>query len=332
MVTKRKVAFFLSAMVTIFIFSWILSRTSIDEVFNLIFRINKRALILFFVLSLATSLLRTGQYLTLIRHAGFIPPNLPLFLIVLVRNFFSDLLPARLGTLVYIFLVNNRLKIPLAVATSTFASSFLFDILALAPLVIIALFFASAVEVPIHFLLLAAGILGLFVLLLLQVTDIIFFSLAKCFGRSGRIQIFLFDAAKDLRSLKRSKIQLRVFVLSILVRISKYASLYVLLYAMLSPLGYGINELQITKVFLGICAAELSASLPISGIAGFGLYEGTWAVVFKLLGFPENTSLTTSIAHHLFTQIYGYSLGALAILILLLPRFEIRKAKTIANG
>ena len=66
-------------------------------------------------------------------------------------------------------------------------------------------------------------------------------------------------------------------------------------------------------------AAELSASLPVSGIAGFGAYEGTWTFVFQLLGYSEKLSVVTSISHHLITQVYGYGLGALAMLVLLLP-------------
>jgi hypothetical protein len=114
----------------------------------------------------------------------------------------------------------------------------------------------------------------------------------------------------------------RIFVLSLGVRCCKYLSLYVLLLALVLPLGFTVLSFPLPKVFLGLCSAELAASLPISGIAGFGVYEGAWTLVFQLLGYSERIAVLTSISHHLLTQVYGYSLGALALLVLLLPVFK----------
>ncbi|MCB0337731.1 MAG: PD40 domain-containing protein, partial [Bdellovibrionales bacterium] len=57
--------------------------------------------------------------------------------------------------------------------------------------------------------------------------------------------------------------------------------------------------------------------LPFSGIAGFGLYEGTWAVVFRYLGLDGGVADVTAISHHLFTQVYGYLLGMIGFSALL---------------
>ncbi|PID74179.1 MAG: hypothetical protein CSB32_02110, partial [Desulfobacterales bacterium] len=80
--------------------------------------------------------------------------------------------------------------------------------------------------------------------------------------------------------------------------------------------------MSIPAVFLGISASEFAASLPISGIASFGVYEGTWSLVFELLGFPGNIAKLTAVSHHLFTQVYGFGLGALALILLVLPVFK----------
>ena len=58
------------------------------------------------------------------------------------------------------------------------------------------------------------------------------------------------------------------------------------------------------------------------GIAAFGAYEGAWAFTFELLGYPGHIAKLTAISHHLFTQVYGYLLGASAFLLLLLPQFK----------
>ena len=109
----------------------------------------------------------------------------------------------------------------------------------------------------------------------------------------------------------------RIFLLSLLVRLAKYASLGVLLAALLKGSGFGDALLSPSKVFLGIVSSEMSASLPVSGIAGFGAYQGTWSAAFTLLGMPASLAATTGVSHHLFTQAYGYSLGILALLALL---------------
>ncbi len=125
---------------------------------------------------------------------------------------------------------------------------------------------------------------------------------------------------------------LRVLVLSLGVRCCKYLSLYVLLLALVLPLGYLPGDFPLPKVFLGLTTAELAASLPISGIAGFGAYEGAWSLVFQLLGYPEKLSALTSISHHLLTQTFGYSLGGAAFLLLLLPWKRNRQQQTAAQN
>jgi hypothetical protein len=130
------------------------------------------------------------------------------------------------------------------------------------------------------------------------------------------------EAEADIVLARRLGVYIRLVVLSVLIRLAKYGSLYVFLYALVEPIGYGFAELHPPRVFLGLCASELAASLPVSGIAGFGVYEGAWALVFRLLGFPGEFADLTAVSHHLFTQVYGYSLGALALLVLLLPVFR----------
>lgn len=135
----------------------------------------------------------------------------------------------------------------------------------------------------------------------------------------------------ELLLLQKSGMLLRILVLSLGVRCCKYLSLYVLLLSLILPLGYLPGDFPLAKVFFGLTAAEMAASLPISGIAGFGAYEGAWSLVFQLLGYPEKLSAPTSISHHLLTQVYGYSLGGTAFLLLLLPRLGNRRQAMIAK-
>ncbi len=103
------------------------------------------------------------------------------------------------------------------------------------------------------------------------------------------------------------------------MRVAKYSGFYILFCALLLPLGYSVEQMPFASVLIGISSAELAASLPVSGIAGFGAYEGAWALTFEMLGFPKEIASLSAISHHLFTQVYGYLLGMIGLLILLSP-------------
>jgi len=250
-----------------------------------------------------------------------------LFLVTLIRNLFSDLLPARLGTLVYIYIVNRRLKVPLSSAASSFTVCFFFDIIAVSILAVV-ISFCCFTHSKKFIVILIAG------LLLLLFTYLIIFLLPMLFRQFGllldKLPLSLLfknrkfkksveQVAVEIQLIKQTGIYGKIFTLSILVRIFKYMSLYLLFVGLIIGLSENIELFPFFKVIFGMISAELAASLPISGIAGFGMYEGTWALVFQLLGFSEKLSVITSVSHHLITQLYGYGLGALATLVLLLP-------------
>lgn len=276
----------------------------------------------------------------LLLSSGYETPSLALFLVTIVRNFFSDLLPARLGTLIYIYLIRSRLNIPLAPAISSFAYSFIFDIISLALLLMPAILIISLGNQS-SYILLAAGI-GL------GCTSIaVLFVLPKCSRITAnicqslriipqkwrmRIHDELIATEQYLLQTRKYGIYWKVLALSFGVRSCKYLCLYVLLLGLVASLGYTTLDFPLAKVFLVLCSAELAASLPISGIAGFGAYEGAWSLVFQLLGYPEKIAVLTGISHHLFTQVYGYSLGGLALLVLLLPFFKDDIPKTESNS
>jgi len=266
----------------------------------------------------------------LLQVSGFQPDKIALFLITLVRNFFSDLLPARLGTLIYIYLVQSRLGVPFGAAASSFSFAFIYDIIALALLVFLAGCIGFLVYTTSGVILGAAALLGMLSLgvliilpTLLSYSSKIVLSLPLLSPKyTTQLSSALVDMRHNLMIANEKKIQLRLLFLSLGVRWSKYLALYFLLLALVTPLGYSVAEFPLPTVFLGLCSAEIAASLPISGIAGFGAYEGTWSLVFQLLGYPQHISVLTSISHHLTTQLYGYSLGAFALLILMIPVFK----------
>lgn len=328
---KRLIFTIVSLGVTVGIFYYLFKFVSPGEVIQLIKGVDRNALAMFVALSFSMSFFRTWRYQILLKLSGYKPSSLALFLVVLVRNFFSDLLPARIGSLIYIFIVNTRLAIPIGPATSSFAIAFLFDILAVVPLILLASW-AAAIKVQISSLplILGGATLGGITLILIYslpklctffVSFLTKFQFVK--GRwKNELTKAISSTGEEIVKTKQARLYTPVMVLSLLIRVTKYAALYTFLYALLYPIGYSWHDLYVPSVFLGICASELAASLPISGIAAFGAYEGTWALTFELLGFPGHIAKLTAISHHLFTQVYGYLLGAFALVLIMLPFFK----------
>lgn len=316
----------LSLGLTIGVFAYLFAQVSWRQVADLILCIDRRLLGLFVVLSLSMHLLRTWRYRVVLASVGAAPGFFRLFCVVLVRSLCVDLLPARTGEVVYIYLLRTRLGVELGAATASFALAFLFDLMALAPLLVVALALVGSGLAPSPLGLVAAS-----AALLVATASAVHFlpGLLRCgFAGASRllrrtarfrrwVRRFLAATRGQIRRARDRGTYLPVFGMSLGVRLLKYLALYVLLLAMLRPQGYDLHSLPFPKVFLGFCAAEMAASLPVSGIAGFGAYQGAWALTFILLGFSADMAKATSISHHVFTQVYGYLLGLVAVLALL---------------
>jgi uncharacterized membrane protein YbhN (UPF0104 family) len=316
-----------SLLLTIGVFAYLLTHVTWRQVADLILSIHRPLVGLFIVLSLVLQIVRTLRYRVVLKSVGEAPGFIRLFLVVLVRGLCVDLLPARTGELVYIYLLRVKLGVELGAATASFALAFLFDLMALGPLLVVALAMvgSGATFSPLAGMGAAAGLLGATVLALRFLPEILKLGFGGCailprraapFRRWARR--FMAATHRQVHRARARGVYMPVFGLSVGVRLLKYAALYVLLLAMLHPHGYTLQNLPFPKVFLGLCAAEMAAGLPISGIGGFGAYQGAWALVFILLGFPAEMAQATSISHHLFTQVYGYLVGLTAVLALLL--------------
>lgn len=328
--TPRSILYFVfSLALTVVVLGYLFTHITWDEVVGLMVNINRPLLALFIVLSLAMQVVRTLRYRVILKSTGEYPGFLRLFLVVMVRGLCVDLLPARAGELVYIYILRARLGIDLGAATASFALAFLFDMTALAPLIVIAILIAGSGMQLSPLVLVVAGLV-----LLVVATALIYLlplALRVAFRvcreaplmthrlRSWSMRLVA-GTHRQIRRARAQGVYASVFGYSVAVRLLKYSALYVLLLAMLAPQGYTTDALPWPKVFLGLVAAEMAASLPISGIAGFGAYQGAWSLVFTLLGFPADMAKLTSLSHHIFSQMYAYSLGIAALLLLLVLR------------
>jgi hypothetical protein len=223
---------------------------------------------------------------------------------------------------------------------SSFAHAFIFDIISLAILILPALAVTALGPQSTLILAAVAVVLGAAAFMILTLLPYLCALAERITGklsflpekwRNGLQDIFQ-ESAHHISLAQHQGVYWRVLALSFGVRACKYLSYYMLFLGLLLPLGFTLSDFPLEKVFLGLCSAELAASLPVSGIAGFGAYEGAWALVFQLLGYSERIAVLSSISHHLFTQVYGYLLGAVALLVLLLPMFRQQKRDTVEPG
>ena len=337
---SRWLAFIGSAIVTILVFAWIGKDISPMDVYDALRDIAPPEILLFLVSSLFMSICRTWRLLLLLEPVGYRPGRMAMFLTVLVRNLFADLLPARLGGLIYLWLCRTRLGVSWGAASSSMAISFVFDMIAVAPLLIVV---GLVIAGELGFSRMAVWAFGLAVVGGALVALFLLAPLADQAARliprlpllPGRVKTglagFAASVAGDVRITNRAGIFLPVVVLSVLVRLAKYTAMYFLLLGILAPMGFGIAELPPHRGLVGLIAPELASSLPVSGIGGFGAYEGTWAVTFHLLGLPEQLAKLTGVAHHLFTQVYGAGIGLGALLLLFLPFFWAGEARPAAS-
>ncbi len=330
---RRAVYFAFSIAVAIGVFSYLFTQVSLDDVLNLFWQADLRGLLTFFALSLMMSVFRLLRYSLVLRVLGYTPNSWALFLVVLVRNLFADLLPARLGSLIYIYLTTYRLRVPFGPTASSFALALIFDIIAMVPLIALAVIWVGVeTDIP-KWLLLTGTLIVAAITVSLLITLPTFIRLGVNLvdhlpsisqRRRLALQNAMLDFERGINQANKSRIYVRLLFLSVLVRLCKYGALYIFLFALVFPIGFSLYELSVPKVFVGIVSAEFAASLPLSGIAGFGAYEGTWAFVFRLLGFSGDLADLTALTHHLFTQIYGYLLGALSLIVLMLPIYSDR--------
>ena len=323
--------FLVSLFVSVALVGYLLSRIRLADLVQTLTGIHLPSLGAYAALALLGTGLRAGRYRYLIggERIGFGD----IVLVTLIRNLFVDLLPAKLGALSYIYLLVRRFGLPLEIGTSTFVMAAVFDALALSPLLLFAIFMVGLGQTVLsgaRFAVAALALLLILVLLLAYLIPVLRAGLGLGIWLLDALAIrtrwrlpYLIDKVRltiaTVEAIQRRRIYGTVFLLSFLLRLAKYGSLYFLLHALLVNQGFPLAALNFWKVLLGIAGAEFSANLPVQGIAGLGTWETAFALAFRLMGYEERIAIVSGFGLHLITQLFEYGLGGLAILLLALP-------------
>ena len=237
----------------------------------------------------------------------------------LVANLFVDLLPARVGSVAYV-VVLERMGVKVRAGVSSLAMAMVLDMLALVVVVGLALAFGGGQGGLWVVMVIIAGV-GLVALVGLErvgqwVEKAGEWAGERLGGRAGRwlggLGRQALDVAADLAQLRRSRLMWPLLGLSVGVRLAKYGSLTLLVWAVAGGWG-AMGILGPGVVVPALVAAEATASLPISGIAGFGAYEGVLIAAFSAAGLGRQMAAMVPVAMHLITQVVDYTAGAVAL-------------------
>jgi uncharacterized membrane protein YbhN (UPF0104 family) len=331
MLRNRFVYIALSALVSIGLLWLLLSQVNTQDVIRTLARVFIPALLVYMALALLAAWLRAWRYKWLLQPQSISWPNM--FLVTFIRNSLIDLLPARLGSLSYIYVLNKRLGFPFEAATSSFVLAFVLDFLTISPFLVISLIAVSGsghtLSIP-TLLLLAIAFFAIVSLVYWKIVPVARFLLsvfrrllllAKISERKvARTAVQKFELTiQSLNSLRRQGKDIPIFILSLLIRLAKYGSVFALFFALLRSHGFSLHELNFWTFILGLSGAELTSALPVKGLAGFGTWESAWALTFRLMGFDPRLAVISGIGVHLLTNIFEYSLGIASILILAWP-------------
>ena len=335
---SRAIYVILSLIVTVGLIGLLISRIEIRDLIETIKAIYLPYLGIFCAVALIISVLRARRYQILLK-----PETIPfgsIFCVTLIRNIFVDLLPARIGSLSYIYLMNKRLRYSFETSASTFLLSMVFDFLTLSPFLLLAIFVVGMGVTAISsaaMMLAAAVFLGAVGLCLWKLPELLrlitsllksillFFGwMDKKWASTGLEKLEL--TVRSLKAIQKQGIYWPVFGLSLVIRGAKYVSLYFLLAALLRGHGFSLKSLSFFKTILGITGAELTSALPIKGLGGFGTWESAWALTFQMMDFDSKIAIISGIGVHLITNLFEYSLGIAAIFWLALP--YLRKHRT----
>ncbi len=264
-----------------------------------------------------------------------------MFLVAMIRNAFNMVLPARTGELSYIYVLTRRFMFPLEIGVSTLMVVLMFDLVIVFSLILISIIIvgintyaiSSLSIIAVAVILLAISLLILFYLS--NIIDLVLIAYRKLLTRfkvSEKKLVFrvykkFLDINVNLRLIKAKKIYWKVYLSSIATRVLKFTSYYLIIHAILYPMGYTFSDLNYWVILLATVAAEISAVLPTHALAGFGTYEGAFALAFIILGFTQEISIIVGFSYHLVVLLFTVILGIIAMIIISMPFYRIKKER-----
>tara|TARA_Y100001934_G_scaffold241756_1_gene297000 strand:+ start:3818 stop:5902 length:2085 start_codon:yes stop_codon:yes gene_type:complete len=244
-----------------------------------------------------------------------------LFIITGVRNMIVDLLPARLGELIFVTMLKKACRVPVSAGIATLALSILLDIVILVPALLLVGLLPLTESVLRQGSLPAALLLGVIV----TVGAIVLWPGLRAFARwsrarrtSGllyRLASFISDVSDALIRCRQAKILGWTLGLTAAIRVLKYGGLLLLFDTVVSSPGMAGAAAKGADALVALIASEVGASMPLPTLMSFGTYEAGGAAAFVLLGYPLAAAVMALLTVHIGTQILDYTLGCICLVV-----------------
>ena len=275
--------------------------------------------------SISGLVFRSWRYRTLLEASGEqkIPGTKDMILITAVRNMTVDLLPARLGELVFVGLLRKQAGTHVSSGLSALLFATLLDVLILAPITIaIGLMVGFPTKQPYLLALIALFLVLSFVVGINYILPILDKSFRRWAAHPNRVisKVFAFIASisEAVESTMQAGVLAKVISLTFAVRIFKYAGLLFLFFGLTDTSFPELNDMPSVKVLSAMIASEMTASLPIPTLMSFGSWELGGMTLLAFFGALPQAALVTLLGVHIQTQAVDYGIGIAAFLALLL--------------
>lgn len=333
---KRWIHILISILLTGILLVTIFSEVSPAEFIDIIAKSSFSLILLYFAVSLFSQVIRAIRYRLIFKSVEDVEvPPLSRFLVVtFIRSAFVDFLPARLGELSFLYVL-NRYGIGYLRGATAFAVCMVLDVAVLLGIFLVFTLFSFlfgdsliAEIVSPDALLVVTGMLVLISLAIYKLEFVLGLAKKIIPIRFKKIQDLLSQVVIDTHKLKSERVFFPLLFLTFLLRLAKYSALYILLCAVIYQWHIHYSQISPVLSFVAFVAAEASASLPVSGLMGFGAYELVWGFIFSLSNVKVPSVEVLIFAIHIITQVLGYGLGFLALLVFFFDEFKRKRSES----
>lgn len=312
---------FISAIVAAGLVFLLARSFNFTDFIQLIYGVNWFYIFFAFLLYILVNLARSLRFRLLLGNSAMFRDIVS---VSFIHNFLTSLLPFRTGELSYLYLLKKYRGISFATSAGTLFLSRFFDILIVANLVILSVFFVSQDRLPMEIAVIA---LAFAIIALTLSLVLIFFTgfFLKAISFLFRTRLFFgvgaisnsFGNISSVFLLARDKNYfLKLFSFSLLIWLLNFG-VGVLLFR---ALHFDFNFLETVFIFsLPMLISEFS---PIQSFANLGIYE--WSLVGGMIifGISKNIAAQSSIFIHGIEFIFSLLIGLVGFLVILTIKNE----------
>ena len=313
----------------LFAFSSTGQTLNLSRLIDLIRNISPMALVFYTLTQIAGVVLRSSRYKVLLLNSGDNSKVglMDLIPVTLIRNMTVDLLPARIGELVFVGLLKKTNNTHASHSLSSLLFATLFDIAIILPVVfILALFVLTERQTQITMLtgaLLILVCLGLVFAVLKFVVPWVAKHISNYTLKHQNKFIRKFaEFVEALSHAIESTIKAGHFnyivLLTIGLRITKYAGLCLLFLGVVKLNFPHLADIPLSQLVSILIAGETAASLPVPTFLSFGTYEAGAAGMLSIFGVELTTAVMIMLAVHLSSQVVDYTMGLAGVAWLLI--------------